>query len=643
MNVFDPLASSDYFQRLIDQTAILIMHLEAVRDGAGQLTDFHIKFTNQAGSQIINRQPTDVIGRRLSELFQPAYQSVAFDYCNQALSTGQPVRYELPYAINSVQRWFAVTAAPFGDGVLATMQDITAQKQAELDNQRQAERLKFVTDNALTAIGLYSIVRDSVTAEVIDLRYELINQMAERLLGLKADDVVGHTMREKFAGIEQTGIWIKYKELAETGQPLRYQNHYNRDGYDLWYEVQGVRQGELIVLSFLNITGLKQAQEHSEQQADLLQSVIDNSPSAILLFEPIQTEQGEIVDFQYRLANPSAAAITGKSTDELLTSTLLTLYVKPQPNLNDLFERLIAVWQTGLSQQFERYTELNGVKLWANATLVRQGKNVLAVLEFITKLKDAQRQLEQQNSALARSNESLQSFAYIASHDLQEPLRKIQQFGSILKTQYASALDEQGHSFIDRMDSAAQRMSSLIHDLLSLSRLTSQAPPFHAINLNVIAADVLMDLETVVQDKGAIITIGQLPTIQGDALQLRQLFQNLLSNALKFAKTNTNDSYESPRIQITCQQVSGNTQSATLPANFRSGYLIKIIDNGIGFDASQAERIFGAFQRLHSRNQYEGTGIGLAIARKVVDNHGGTITAQSSPGQGAIFTIYLPS
>ncbi|WP_338871024.1 ATP-binding protein [Spirosoma sp. SC4-14] len=391
--------------------------------------------------------------------------------------------------------------------MVGAMQDVTPQV-TELARRQQAEQLKFVTDSALTAMALYSIVRNPKTGDVIDLRYELINQMAERMTGRRAEELLGRTMLEVFPGIELSGIWNQYKNLAQTGVPLRYQNHYTYDGYDLWYEVQGVRNGDWIVLSFLDIT----------------------------------------------------------------------------------------------------------------------------------ELKNTQLQLETLNQNLLRSNESLQEFAYIASHDLQEPLRKIQSFGDLLKTNYADQLGD-GVDHLERMQSAASRMAILIRDLLNFSRISTHRKTNGSVALGQVITRVLDDLDLSIQETNAQLVVGELPTISGDESQLQQLFQNLISNALKFHKPHT-----PPIIRISARQLAVTELPATVkPAQQAASYYqIKVADNGIGFDEQYLNRIFQAFQRLHTRSEYAGTGIGLAIGEKVIKNHGGAITATSSPGQGATFEVYLP-
>ncbi|AKD57157.1 sensor histidine kinase [Spirosoma radiotolerans] len=252
----------------------------------------------------------------------------------------------------------------------------------------------------------------------------------------------------------------------------------------------------------------------------------------------------------------------------------------------------------------------------------------------------AERTLQLQDSIqdLKRSNQNLQQFAYIASHDLQEPLRKVQQFGDLLQDQYRTELG-QGVTYLERMQQAAHRMSNLIRDLLTYSRISTQRDTSRLVSLTTIVKVAVQNVSPLIHETGAAIQLSDLPELAGDASQLEQLFQNLLSNALKFRTPGV-----APQIQI----LSSRVLAHDLPKEFRphravSGYYrIDVVDNGIGFEEKYLDRIFQVFQRLHTRNEYAGTGIGLAICEKVVANHGGWLTAQSQPGHGATFRVYLP-
>jgi len=253
----------------------------------------------------------------------------------------------------------------------------------------------------------------------------------------------------------------------------------------------------------------------------------------------------------------------------------------------------------------------------------------------------AQAQLLEQETRqrleLARSNAELQEFAYVASHDLQEPLRKIQAFGDRLMVKYSEVLTDQGCDYLKRMQNAAERMQALIDDLLTLSRVTTRAQPFVPTKLTQVVQDVLSDLEVRIQQTGGRIEVGELPTIEADPMQMRQLLQNLIGNALKFHRDE-----EPPVIKIYSRQLPDQERRPTEGIIATERCQILVEDNGIGFNEKYLDRIFNAFQRLHSRSEYEGTGMGLAICRKIVERHDGTITAQSMTSNGSSFIITLP-
>jgi signal transduction histidine kinase len=226
---------------------------------------------------------------------------------------------------------------------------------------------------------------------------------------------------------------------------------------------------------------------------------------------------------------------------------------------------------------------------------------------------------------LARSNEELEQFSSVASHDLQEPLRKIRMFGDRLRDRLDGTLAEDADDDLRRMQNAAERMQRLIGDLLDFSRVTHRGKQFEPVDLQEVAEEVVADLEVRILELDATVDVGELPTIDADRTQMRQLLQNLIGNALKFHRPG-----EPPVIRV----------GAAAPAN--GSVVLTVADNGIGFDERYAERIFGAFERLHGRSAYDGTGIGLSIARKIAWRHGGEITARATPGEGATFTVTLP-
>jgi light-regulated signal transduction histidine kinase (bacteriophytochrome) len=251
-------------------------------------------------------------------------------------------------------------------------------------------------------------------------------------------------------------------------------------------------------------------------------------------------------------------------------------------------------------------------------------------------LEAIERQLAFRNTELERSNKDLEQFAYSASHDLQEPLRKVMAFGSLLREEYGEKLPVEGRQYVEYMRDATQRMQELIGDMLTYSRVaTKQVKPFSPVNMDETVRTVLSDLEVRIRETEAMVDVAELPTIEADPTQMRQLLQNLIGNAIKFHKPDAR-----PHVTVRGQSPADD---AVNDAGLSSpSCRIVVQDNGIGFDQKYAERIFGVFQRLHQRHEYPGSGIGLAICRRIVERHGGTITAEGRLGEGATFIIHLP-
>jgi len=311
----------------------------------------------------------------------------------------------------------------------------------------------------------------------------------------------------------------------------------------------------------------------------------------------------------------------------------------PSPHLQLL--RQFAV-QANLSVPIFLHNQIWGILVAHQCAHPRQWNNW--EIELLQQLADqigialAQSQIleteTRQREELSRSNEELQQFAFIASHDLQEPLRKIKTFSERLISTCGDSLPAPANDYLERMQNAVLRMQTLIEDLLALSRVTTRAQPFVSVNLAQITQEVLSDLEVLIQQTGAIIEIGDLPTINADPLQMRQLMQNLIGNALKFHRPQV-----PPIVKVYSQHL--NNQSNQLVVGLELWQII-VEDNGIGFEQKYSDRIFQIFQRLHGRREYEGTGIGLTICRKIAERHFGRITAQSHPGQGTKFIVTLP-
>jgi len=283
------------------------------------------------------------------------------------------------------------------------------------------------------------------------------------------------------------------------------------------------------------------------------------------------------------------------------------------------------------------------VQLSLTALELEEDITLSIIVTDLTAQKKTQQQLENTNQqlvdinhALELSNHDLQQFASVASHDLQEPLRKIQIFSNLLLDKTGNTLTPDSRKYVDKIIDSARRMKTLIMDVLNYSKLSARNNTFDCINLNDVLTEVLEDFELIIQEKEATVSIGSLPCIDINRGQIRQVFQNIISNALKFSKRD-----EAPVIQIEAQYLGEKSFDSAMKED--GAYcLISIKDNGIGFDEAYLTNIFALFERLHSKDNYEGTGIGLAITKKIMEKHNGLVSAKSRPGEGAEFLLLLP-
>lgn len=369
-----------------------------------------------------------------------------------------------------------------------------------------------------------------------------------------------------------------------------------------------------------------------------LKSVLEATQHGIMSFKAVRDPVNfEIVDFEFIQSNKGGADLVNVPSPELIGKRLLTVF--PGNIEEGLFDAYKAVTENDTVFKTEKYYKHETIDKWLRIVAVKLGDGFTVTFEDISTEKQYEIQLENTIQELKRSNNELEQFAFVASHDLQEPLRKIQSFGDRLKIKSQDELRAESLIYVDKMLSAANRMSNLIFDLLSFSRLAKNNEILQETDLNKVMKEVLNDLEVVIQQKNAAISYPPLPVIDAIYSQMYQLFFNLIGNALKFSKES-----EPPIINITVDNFFKETPDKQFPKSILKEPFIKIqiTDNGIGLDNKYSERIFEIFQRLHGRSEYQGTGIGLAICKRIVANHKGHIFANGIPGKGTTFTVELP-
>lgn len=364
---------------------------------------------------------------------------------------------------------------------------------------------------------------------------------------------------------------------------------------------------------------------NQEEQASRLMAIINTAIDGIITID----EEGIMES-----VNPAAAKIFGYKSEDLIGKNISMLMPEPDRSHHDGY--IQAYLNSGKAKIIGIGREVKGLKkngktfpfrLAISEVSVTVGARIFTgIIHDLTKRKEDENRLLKYAKELERSNRELEEFAYVSSHDLQEPLRKIQAFGSRIEEMEAEQMSPKGKDYLERMLSASMRMQGLINDLLSFSRVSAKTKTFQSVDLNKIMRDVLSDLEILIQETEAKITVSPLPVIEADATQMRQLFQNLISNATKF------------RGEMPPELVIDSLESGTsIPHDCIE---LSFVDNGIGFEEKYLDRIFQIFQRLDGR-KFDGSGIGLAICRRIANKHGGNITAQSAPGKGATFYVTL--
>jgi len=380
-----------------------------------------------------------------------------------------------------------------------------------------------------------------------------------------------------------------------------------------------------------DITERVQDQEALLESETRFRAFMDNNPS------PSYIKDDEL---RHIYANPALLKTTGISLEKLIGSRSSDFFPKEIADQLEIQDRTAMEsgqisYLTELPQEQGEKSrwfqdikfpiQMPDVRIFVGGIAIDISERIWAEDELRQQSDQLEETIAKRTAELTRSNEELEQFAYIASHDLQAPLRKILAFGSRLAEKYQDVLDARGQEYLTRMQEAAQRGQRMISDLLELSRVTTGGKPFQRTDLNQVLQDVLSDLEVHMEQEGGQVEVGNLPVIDADPTQMHQLFQNLVGNALKFHKPEI-----PPSVKVTAN------------ADDSDQVQIRVADNGIGFDEEFKERIFQPFQRLHGQSKYEGSGIGLSICRKIVERHGGAIRTESQPGQGASFIITLP-
>lgn len=620
-----------------------------------------VQIVNEAYGRLIDRTVEELQDQLLWDVIPDA--AAEFDpMLEEVRTTGKPVYlYEHPYSVSAGDRqingFLNVVYQPFREadgtitGIMAMCQDVTEQV---MDHRKVLEselKVRSIVESAPFPIGVYT---------GREMRIALANQSIMDVWG-KGYDVIGRTYMEVLPELEGTGPYEQLDSVYTTGIPFhardqrvdlvvdgRLQPFYFNYSFTPLHDPDGKIYG--VMNTAADVTDLHIAKQQVEQSEKNFRNMVLQAPVAMcILLGP---------DHVIKVVNRDMLEIWGKEYDRVINLPVFDAI--PDAREQGLEQLMKKVYETGESftaiehpvqlyrngnwetvyQNFvyDAYRDSDGTVLGVLAISINVTQQVLARLKIEEIVAQRTRELAEANANLSRSNEELAQFAYIASHDLQEPVRKVGTFAQML-SDHIPATDERAAGYLHKIQSSADRMLVLIRDVLAYSQLTREQSGFTDISLTTVMEEAVSDFELLIGQKQAVVNFSSLPTVRAIPLQMSQLFGNLLSNSLKFTEAG-----KAAVIAVTASPATAEEiQQLSVPDRSRSYHHIRFSDNGIGFSQEYAEKIFNIFQRLHGKKAFEGTGIGLATCRKIVQNHGGYIYATSVKGEGATFHILLPS
>lgn len=388
------------------------------------------------------------------------------------------------------------------------------------------------------------------------------------------------------------------------------------------------------ILAFTSWIIIKQV-KRAERAERFFYTVLNTSENGVLTYESIR-EGNNIIDFKLLFINKYAQTFLGKKYKDAVGKSMIELF--PGSTRPGFFDSFVDVVSKNKSFKYEVFNDKSGKEHWFDVYVNRLGDGLTITFYDVTSLKKYEQELKHKIAELEESNVQLEQYAFVASHDLQEPLRKIRTFSGMITEQEKDIKPDVSEK-LKKINLAASRLSTLIHDLLEFSRITKNERTLEPVDLNTVLKDVLTDFELLIQQKNAKIVVADLPSIEANKLQMNQLFYNLLNNSLKFSKDGN-----TPEIRLSCKALAED--EAVHFKNVDNNlpyYRITIEDNGIGFKTEYAQQIFDMFKRLHNKHEYQGSGIGLAICKKIVFNHHGEIYAEPNRQDGSQFHILLPA
>jgi PAS domain S-box-containing protein len=643
-----------FLESVLKNTDNIVSYYTPIKDDNNKIIDFKIDYVNENIEDVLGTPSLVIEDKLLSKVVPIHFENGVFDSMVKCYETGEAQRFEKNNEFNGNNFWFKTNIVKLNEGVLATAIDTTEEnaiKQNLIATKNQLENQNLLLlDNRAFLSNIFKSTSNIVmhfksirndNNKIIDFEILFINDALSDVIGDIPVDVKHKKASEINPIIFENGVFEKMVTCIEEERKIEYETHYLQNGKKLWFHATAIKLNDGVTITSSDITLEKnRAEKLNILNADLeIQNSIFKDAEGVADIGSyiwyLDTGSAIISDNFYRILGytPNEFDVTFDNYREFVHPDDLDRY-------NQLGEETVANGNSDI-HTYRIITKKGNVKhIYANGQKVeKEGRAAsVGVIQDITARVKAEEKLRSKNEELKRSNAELESFNRVASHDLQEPMRKIQMFVSRLAEGELEKLSDKGKMYFDKIDSSANRMQTLIKYLLAYSRINRTKKDFVRISLNETLEKVLGDLEERIEESSAKITLENLPLIKAIPFQMEQLFNNLVSNAIKYRSLT-----EPTKIVITCKKLSRNKISEAFDKKRKNYYKITIVDNGIGFDQENSEKIFGLFERLHQKEEYSGTGIGLAICKKIVLNHKGHIFAKSEPGKGSTFSIYLPA
>jgi len=644
--------SERHFESLIREAAVGIIVLTG--------DDHTVEMVNETYLRLTGRNYRDLLGKPLFLAIpeaEPRFRKIIED----VKESGKPYylnNYGYSIVSNGVriEGFLNIIYQPYSNpegnigGVMILCHDVTPNAEAQKRVEESEQRMLSIVESAPFPIGVY-------TGK--EMRIAMANQSIIDVWG-KGGDIIGKTYMEILPELEGTGIYGQLDKVYTTGIPFHARNQrvdlvvdgllqpfYFNYNFTPLYDTNGKIYG--VMNTAAEVTDLIIAKEKIEQSEENFRNMILQAPVAMcILIGP---------DHVVEIANDAIIDLWGKPAEDVMHRPIFEgLPDAREQGLEELMNNVYTTGETFVASEmpvnlirygkpdtvyqnfvYQAYKDNKGDVVGILAITVDVTAQVIARQKIEEVVQDRTKELEITNNKLKKSNAELAQFAHIASHDLQEPLRKISTFTQMIESRSGDRLDEVSLNYFNKIKISSNRMQTLIRDVLTYSELVKESEIFIDTNLNDVLEDVINDFELLIEQKGALVTFGNLPVIEAIPLQMSQLFGNLISNSLKFARTD-----KQPTIHIAAEIVSKSEAEENGLRADNLNYKIIFTDNGIGFREEYAEKIFNIFQRLHGKSEYEGTGIGLAMCKKIALNHNGDLNAYGSSENGAIFNFLIP-